>query len=173
MRVTRKAFPTLGHGAVRVVPLLSAIFGGGAILLMSVFVIAEVITRNVFRYSLPFTVEYTEYLVPLVAFMGAAYTMRHAGHVRADILLHRFPDKTRQWFILIGYLIGFIFLIVVSIQTLDLALTAIAKGYVSYYALNTPIGYVQMIVPIGLWLWALQVLISMAEKAKILFLSYK
>lgn len=133
---------------------------------MTILVTAEIVARNLFGRGLPFSVEYTEYLVPVITFVGAAYTLREGGHVKVDVVLQRWPSKVRPWVVLIGYLLGLGFLIMVSIPTLRLALTAIRMHYLSLYPLQTPIGYVQLIVPIGLWLFALQVITEITTQAR-------
>ena len=40
-----------------------------------------------------------------VFMLGAAYTMKHQGHVRVDIFYQRFTVKTRAWVDLIGTLL--------------------------------------------------------------------
>lgn len=164
---------TLGQKALEVLPRVSLIVGGAGLCLMVGLVVAGIISRNVFNYSLPFSVEYSEYLIPVVAFWGAAYTLRKEGHVNADIVLHRLPDRSRQWFILIGYLLGLVYLIIVVRYTSQLALTSIKMHYVSMYPTETPIGYIQLMIPIGLSLFALQLVIEIIRKARLLYLSYK
>ena len=133
---------------------------------MTVFVIAEIIGRNLFGYGIPFAVEYAEYLVVVVGVGGAAYTLNKGGHVKADIIQSRLPDKPRQWLILIGSIMGLVFLVVVTIQAFTMALNAIRVGTVAMYATETPLGYPQLILGISLSLFALQLIVEIARKAR-------
>ena len=173
MAVTREALSTLGQRAIAVIPRLSLIVSGVGLCLMTALVVAGIVSRGVFNYSLPFTIEYAEYLVPVVALWGAAYTLRKEGHVNADIVIHRLSDRSRQWFILIGYVLGLGYLIILDIHVLGVALTSIKMHYVSMYPTQTPFGYWQLMVPIGLSLFALQLVIEIIRKARLLYLSYE
>ena len=159
--------------ALEGIPRLSVIVGAVGLCLMVVLVVAGIIARSVFNYSIPFAIEYAEYLIPVVAFWGAAYTLRKEGHVNADIVLHRLPDRSRQWFILIGYLLGLAYLIILIIYTSQLASTSVKMHYISMYPTQTLIGYVQWMVPIGLSLFAIQLVMEIIRKARLLYLNYR
>lgn len=72
-------------------PKLSLYVAGAGILAMVSLMFAEIVSTKLFNYSLPYVIEYSEYLVPIIVFWGAAYTLAEKGHVRADILIHHFP----------------------------------------------------------------------------------
>ncbi len=161
----------LGGKVSGVIPRVSVIVGAVGLCLMVVLVVAGIIARSVFNYSIPFAIEYAEYLIPVIAFWGAAYTLRKEGHVNADIILHRLPDKLRQWFIVVGYLLGMVYLVILIIYTSKLASTSIRMHYLSMYPTQTLIGYVQWMVPIGLSLFAIQLVIEIIRKARLLYLN--
>lgn len=45
------------------------------------------------------------YLFALIFLLGAAYTLRHNGHVRIDVLYGRWSVRTRAWIDLLGTLL--------------------------------------------------------------------
>ncbi|HEC07275.1 MAG TPA: TRAP transporter small permease subunit [Thiolapillus brandeum] len=45
------------------------------------------------------------YLHSLVFMLGAAYTLRHQGHVRVDIFYQKFSERGRAWVNLLGTLL--------------------------------------------------------------------
>lgn len=49
--------------------------------------------------------ESVTYLHAAVFMLGAAYTLRHEGHVRVDILYRRFPDRVQAWVDILGGLL--------------------------------------------------------------------
>jgi len=136
-------------------------------------VVAEIIATQIFSQSLPYAIEWVSYLIPIVVFWGAAYTLREGGHVRADILMHRLSDKPRQWFFLIGYLLGLAYLIIVFRFTLQLALNSFRIHAISFFPVLSPLGPPQMIVTIGIALFAFQLVVEIVKQARLLYLSYK
>jgi len=169
MSAIRQVLYKVGQKAIAVLPILSLIIAGMGICLMTALVIAEIIGRNMLGIGIPYTVEFTTYLVVVVGVGGAAYTMSQGGHVKADIILSHFRDKPRQWLTLIGFALGLIFLVVVSIKAFDMALNSIKGGAVSMYPTETPVGYFQLMLGIGLSLFALQVVVEIFRKARLLF----
>jgi TRAP-type C4-dicarboxylate transport system permease small subunit len=140
---------------------------------MTGLVVVGVIARAGFNLSIPLTIEYVEYLIPVIGLWGAAYTLSKEGHVITDIVVRYLPDRPKQWFTVIGYLLGLAYLIILILFTSKLALTSIKLHYVSFYPTETPFGYWQLMVPIGLSLFALQLLVEIIKKARLLFSSYK
>lgn len=67
----------------RILALISglAVFG---LMMLAVFSVAG---RNFFNQPLPGYVDWIEQAMPLIAFMGVAYTQRDGGHIRMDILV--------------------------------------------------------------------------------------
>lgn len=66
------------------------IAAAGATLLfvgITVSICAEVLLRYGFNSPIAWVVEVTEYSLLWITFLGAAWVLRHGGHVRVDILL--------------------------------------------------------------------------------------
>ncbi|MFC2046889.1 TRAP transporter small permease subunit [Chloroflexota bacterium] len=169
MSVMGKVLYAIGRKATAVLPVLSLIIAGVGICLMTALVLSEIIGRNMFGIGVPYAVEFSTYLVVVVGAGGAAYTLRQGRHVRADIVLRRLPNKLRQWLTLIGFILGLGFLIIVATEAFNMALLAIKTKAISMYPTETPVGYFQLILGIGLSLFALQLVIEIIRKAKLLF----
>lgn len=145
------------------VPKLSLYVGGAGILAMVFLIFAEIVSTKLFNYSLPYVLEYSEYLVPVIVFWGAAYTLAEQGHVRADILVHKFPPMMRRWVLLGGYVLGLVFLVMVFRQLLNVALLSIELKRYSFYPSPSPLGPPQMFACIGLGLFILQLIVEIAR----------
>ena len=161
-----QALSKLGCLISELLPKLSLITSGVGVCVMTVLVMAEIIGRNIFQVGIPFSVEYTGYLVVLIGVWGAAYTLKEGRHVRADLILSRFSDRVKQWLILIGYVLGLVYLIIVTIQSFKMAIFHIKIGAVSMYPTETPVGYPQLILGIGLLMFALQLVIEIFRQAR-------
>jgi TRAP-type mannitol/chloroaromatic compound transport system permease small subunit len=64
-----------------------------------------VILRYLFHTGSIALQESVSYLHATVFMLGAAYTLKHDGHVRVDILYQKFTPRTRAWVDLLGTLL--------------------------------------------------------------------
>jgi TRAP-type mannitol/chloroaromatic compound transport system permease small subunit len=76
-----------------------------ATLLMVLVTFAVVVLRYAFNTGWIAMQESITYLHALVFMLGAAYTLRHDGHVRVDIFYQKFSDRGRAWVNLLGTLL--------------------------------------------------------------------
>ncbi len=173
MRETREVLLGLAMRALELVPRLSVVIAGVGVCLMMLLVVSQLITRNLLHGAIPFAEEYSLYLIPVVGVIGAAYTLSKDGHVKVDLILRCLSGKVRQWVVLLGLIFGLGFLAIMGKHTFALALLSIEKGYRYMSPMETLIGYPQLILPIGLWLFALQLVVEIVRKARLLFLNYK
>ncbi|MGX9351839.1 TRAP transporter small permease subunit [Shimia sp. W99] len=71
-----------------------ALISGLAVFAIMVFAVVSVSGRNAFNAPVPGYVDWIEQLMPLIAFMGIAYTQRDGTHIRMDILIGRLSGRT-------------------------------------------------------------------------------
>lgn len=76
----------LDRGLYRVERVL-ALLSGLAVFALMVLAVVSVGGRNFLNQPLPGYVDWIEQAMPLIAFMGVAYTQRDGGHIRMDILV--------------------------------------------------------------------------------------
>lgn len=72
---------------------LLALVSGIAVLSLMFLAVFSVGGRNLFNRPLPGYVDWIELVMPLIAFMGVAYTQRDGGHIRMDILVGRLSGR--------------------------------------------------------------------------------
>lgn len=70
-----------------------ALISGITIFLLMLLAVWSVTGRNVFNSPLMGYVDWIEQAMPLIAFMGMAYTQREGGHIRMDILVGRLTGR--------------------------------------------------------------------------------
>ncbi|MQY43332.1 TRAP transporter small permease subunit [Epibacterium sp. SM1969] len=66
---------------------LFALLSGLAVFSLMLLAVVSVSGRNGFNAPLPGYVDWIEQAMPLIAFMGVAYTQRDGGHIRMDMLV--------------------------------------------------------------------------------------
>ncbi|WP_419613107.1 TRAP transporter small permease subunit [Thiolapillus sp.] len=74
-------------------------------LLMVLVTFAVVVLRYALDTGRIAMQESITYLHSLVFMLGAAYTLRHQGHVRVDIFYQKFSERGRAWVNLLGTLL--------------------------------------------------------------------
>jgi len=63
------------------------LIGGLAVFSLMILAVVSVGGRNFFNQPLPGYVDWIEQAMPLIAFMGVAYTQRVGGHIRMDMIV--------------------------------------------------------------------------------------
>ena len=72
---------------------LMALISGLAIFSLMILAVVSVGGRNTMNMPLPGYVDWIEQVMPLIAFMGVAYTQRDGGHIRMDILVSKLRGR--------------------------------------------------------------------------------
>jgi|TARA_B110000908_G_scaffold5444_1_gene6929 TRAP-type C4-dicarboxylate transport system permease small subunit len=70
-----------------------ALVSGLAIFSLMLLAVVSVAGRHFFNMPLPGYVDWIEQAMPLIAFMGIAYTQRNGGHIRMDMLVARLSGR--------------------------------------------------------------------------------
>lgn len=75
-----------------------ALLGGFTVLGLIILAVVSVAGRNLFSQPIPGYIDWIEQFMPLIAFMGIAYTQRDGGHIRMDMLVNLFKGRV-LWFV--------------------------------------------------------------------------
>ncbi len=70
-----------------------ALVSGFAVFATMVFAVVSVSGRNAINMPVPGYVDWIEQLMPLIAFMGIAYTQRDGTHIRMDMLIGKLSGR--------------------------------------------------------------------------------
>lgn len=100
---------------VRLVETLNNISGYLSVLLLlfSIGLIAvHVFARRVLNAPLLFGEEVSGYLLLWMTFLGLAYTMKTGGHVRVDLFVQRFSDRSKLLFHKLPNILGILFTLI-------------------------------------------------------------
>lgn len=70
-----------------------ALLSGLAVFSLMILAVVSVSGRHMINQPLPGYVDWIEQAMPLIAFMGVAYTQRDGGHIRMDILVGKLHGR--------------------------------------------------------------------------------
>ncbi len=84
-----------------------AILGGIVTLILLLSNVYAVIMRYIFNNPLHWPLDFSEFLLVGIVFLGGAYTLQVDGHVNISIFFMNFSEKTQtvfkmMWFVIIG-----------------------------------------------------------------------
>ena len=81
---------------------------------------AQILSRYVLPYPLPWTEELARFLFLWIVFLGAAYITRNNGHIAINFLVNYLPDNIRLAVFVVMQMIIMFFLVVVVWVGVDL-----------------------------------------------------
>ncbi|MFC1916060.1 TRAP transporter small permease [Chloroflexota bacterium] len=132
-------------------------------------VAVDVVLRYVFNSPTQIADELGGYLLVGMAFTGATYALHVGTHVKVTLFTERLPRKALQWLIFITESMAEIGVIVLVWKSTELVIKSYGTGIKSAGYMATPMWIPQVIVPIGLTIFALHILINLIWEAGALF----
>ncbi len=131
-----------------------------------ILIIMGLVSRGVFGKGLVFTEEFSNYFTALMVFTGLGYTLRKGGHINVDLVTQLLPKRIQLLLAFIVSLLGALYVAILTWQSTKMFITAIKIGQLSNYPLRTPLGYVQIIMAFGLFIFFLEILAAIVQAFK-------
>lgn len=72
-----------------------AIVAGALIVLLTALVVVDVAARSLRVFTLPWSLEATEYMLYALTFLGAPWVLRERGHIAIELVVERLPARGR------------------------------------------------------------------------------
>ncbi|MFC1961667.1 TRAP transporter small permease subunit [Chloroflexota bacterium] len=135
---------------------------------MVAIVIVGVNARYVFNHPLPFIDEYEGYLMVLVIMLPLSWVLRRAKHIRIPVFVNMLPPRAVNYLDLATIIVALLVITVLIIATTQLVVSSFASDTRAWSLMRTPLGPIQLIMPIGLSLFAIQILVEIARRIKAL-----
>ncbi|HHB76346.1 MAG TPA: TRAP transporter small permease [Desulfobulbus sp.] len=132
------------------------------LILLLVLVFHEVIARYLFNSPTLYSVELSEYLLILLAFIAAGWVLQEDKHVRMQSFIHLLPEKAQHFLACLTSFIVLLFCGVLTWYGSKAAYIAWRGAYHSSSLLNMPMWIPYLIIPLGSLLLALQLLVHIS-----------
>ncbi len=141
---------------------VAAIILGGTVLL----ILLEIFLWNFFQQTTLISDEYSAYGLAILVFWGAGLTLHEGGHIRIELILKLFPQRTADWIGVfataiatgfMGYLLYYLYRMVASTWHYEST-----SGTLT----NTPLWIPQSIMWLGAFAFFLQLLATTLRSAK-------
>ncbi len=131
-----------------------SLLSGVALGAVAVFIVLEIVLRNLFGISLHFLWELGVFVHMSAVFLGLAWTLRTGGHIRVTLLKSVLP-RGAEW---LGLGLGFVISLYVSSALVQLCWSYFKSGRTSGSITDTPLVYPSAIIAFGACLLSLQIL---------------
>ncbi len=122
--------------------------------------------RNLFNHPLPGYIDWIEQFMPLIAFMGIAYTQRDGGHIRMDMVVNHLKGRALwavEWITTVAILLLVVLLIWGSFthfqRSFDFASPLWSRD--STIDIGLPIWPAKLLAPIALTILATRLIIQL------------
>ena len=126
----------------------------------------EVIVRYVFDAPTLFSVELSEYLLILVAFMSIGWVLKEDRHVAVTFVINPLPEKLRLGLKVLTSVLTMGFLAILVWQGGRTVLTAYRGDYHSSSLLEFPMWIPYLLIPLGALVMSLQYIVTIIELVK-------
>jgi TRAP-type C4-dicarboxylate transport system permease small subunit len=120
----------------------------------------DTVMRYVFNSPIPGIFELNEVILVVCVFMGLAWCQIQRGHIRVTILLVRLTSKKALLLDIMVWLVALAFVLILAQQTWHDAVYAYSIKMFRWGKIQMPIWWARALVPIGLWLLAVQFILD-------------
>lgn len=117
--------------------------------LMSIIIVVQVFFRYVLQNSLQWSEEIARYMFIWLIYIGIAYGVKLDKHIAVDAVYSFLPKKVKPFYALIGYVIFFIFAVIVVYYGVAVTANIAASGQISNGA-HVPMQYVYVAPVVGM-----------------------
>lgn len=145
----------------RIISFLSALgfwISGIAVLFMILLISVEVVGRRVLNFSTLVADEFSGYLLVVITFMGAAYTLKTGGFTRMELVYNLFKARGRWIIDLLFSLVSLVFLIILDYWLWVHIISIYRSDMASSSILQTPLYIPKLFMGLGVTFLALEVI---------------
>lgn len=156
-------FDNLMRGVSKVLDVIIdglAWIGAGALAMMVLIVVSNVVGRYLFRKPVLGAVEMVGLLTVVVVFCVLAFTESKRAHIVVDIVLSRLHGRTKAILVSVMCLLGAVFFIIMGWQGWDLMWSNLFPNIRTTGVLSIPFAPFMFIMAFGFLLFGLELLIN-------------
>jgi C4-dicarboxylate transporter DctQ subunit len=133
-----------------------AAIGLGGLVFIIVAVCLEILLRTFFNKPQIWVIEFTEYALLYITFLGTAWLQHRDGHVAVDLVTNALGDRWRRRFALLSAALGFLVSVVLTVFGTTATWGAMAQGLYKPTVIEFPTWIVLAIIPVGSLVLALR-----------------
>lgn len=135
---------------------------GICIVIITIFILLEIIARKFFNYGFLFVLEVSSYLLATSWFLSAAYTLRTDGHIRINVLTSVLKtDRAVRFVDIFATVLGIVMSLIFFRAVLILASDSYFFNKTSFSPLRAPLYIPQTFIAIGMFFMLIQMIVRL------------
>lgn len=135
---------------------------GICIVIITIFILLEIIARKFFNYGFLFVLEVSSYLLATSWFLSAAYTLRTDGHIRINVLTSVLKtDRAVRFVDIFATVLGIVISLIFFRAVLILASDSYFFNKTSFSPLRAPLYIPQTFIAIGMFFMLIQMIVRL------------
>jgi C4-dicarboxylate transporter DctQ subunit len=134
----------------------AAVLAAALLVAMTLIITWSVISRRWLGDPWSWNLEFSEYALLAVSFLGAAWTLRRGAHVQVDLLVNVLPPRLQHALYRLNQLLGLVVCATLAWYSAQGTADTLREGQMLIKALTVPKWATMLVIPVGLVLLALQ-----------------
>jgi len=135
-------------------------------ILIVALILLEIFLRTFFKTSTLISDEYSAYFFVAVVMLGLSYTFKENGHIRITIILSRLSPKLEKIFDIWTSFIAFAISSFLFVYSLKMVVETYQLGMRADSIAETPIFIPQIVLPVGFFIFSLQILMRILRRIR-------
>ena len=131
-------------------------FAGLLMLFALITVCIDVVMRYFFNSPTGWVLQFSEYILLYIPFLAAAYVLKEESHIKIDIVLNRFNQKTQDLINVATSILGFGVLLILTYYGILITFEYYERKVPTIEYLKIPEYLVILIIPAGCFLFSIQ-----------------
>ncbi len=127
-------------------------------------IVLEIILRSVFDTSTHVSSEYSGYFMVAIVFLGLGYTLRDNAHIRVGMLVSRLSGKPERFLFVLVSVIAFSICTFALYYSVLMVYSSYTLGIRADTVSETPIYIPQLVIPISLFIFDLQIIAQVIKR---------
>ena len=153
-----KLFETTVKGIHTLIRVLTWV-ATGALGIMVLFVVSNILSRFLLRKPLPGSIEFIELVAVVVVFFALAYTEFRRGHVHVELVVSRLPRRAQAILASIMYFLAAAFFVAMGWRGGVLAWSYMFPKMRETYVLSIPFSPFMFVIAFGSMVLAIETLV--------------
>ena len=135
-----------------------AVLAAAIVALIALAIGFEVVMRYFLNRPTRWVIEFSEYALVYVAFLGGAWVLREDAHVRVELLVDALPREARRWLHVVTSFVGAAICATIAWVGATYTYALFESGEMLFRTAQTPKWAILVIIPVGMALLAIQFL---------------
>lgn len=149
---------TMGSAIFDRITRLLALLGASLLIIMMLAVCWEVISRYFLGRGIVWVIEFSEYNLLYITFLGTAWLLGREGHVKMDIVLTRLNPRNQSLVNSITSILGAVLCLVIAWSGAEVSWDHLQRGLHQPTLIAPPDFPIFVIIPVGSFLLFIQFL---------------